>query len=352
MGAKASSSLRTASSRHSHPHMHYLFRPIKHLYPIREWALERGAEMRLSPETYEMSLRINDRKVVLIPRFVREEEGRIVYHRDMSADGNFIGWMPYAVKSWSLSNDKRHFKDYAVANGLRVTANWTEGTHLAPDYIVKPAVGSFGIGIRGPFGPLAPLDADVELAEGEFYEQFIRGRSAKAWCWNGRPVALEVLTPPMITGDGRRSLRQIAAQPRGNFDVALNLEESVQILAWQGVDLDSVLPAGTEVMLDYRYMTPYDRVTVTNRNVWRSVSPEIAGQFSYAAQLLYRGIDAAVQRNSVFTLDAVIDAEDRVWLLEMNSHPMIHPSVYPHMLASVFDDEAQSDTEAPHEALA
>ena len=75
--------------------MHYLFRPIKHLYPIREWALERGAQMRIAPETYEMSLQLGERKVVLFPRFVTEEQGRIVYQRDMSADGNFIGWMPY-----------------------------------------------------------------------------------------------------------------------------------------------------------------------------------------------------------------------------------------------------------------
>ncbi|RBL81460.1 hypothetical protein DDE05_44330 [Streptomyces cavourensis] len=161
--------------------------------------------MRIAPETYEMSLQLGERKVVLFPRFVTEEQGRIVYQRDMSADGNFIGWMPYIVKSWALSNDKRNFKDYAVANGLRVTASWSEGPALAPDYIVKPAVGSFGEGIRGPFGPLAPLDPTVALAEGEFFEQFIRGRSAKAWFWNGQPVALEVLNPPTIAGDGRRS---------------------------------------------------------------------------------------------------------------------------------------------------
>lgn len=322
--------------------MHYLFRPIKHLFPIREWALARGAEMHIAPETYEMSLRSGSRSVTLIPRFVRELDGRIIYQRDMPDDGNFIGWMPYPVKSWPLSTDKRKFKDYALANGLRVTASWSDGAELAPDYIVKPAIGSFGAGIRGPFGPLAPLDPEVPLAEGEFYEQFIRGRSAKAWFWNGQPVALEVLAPPLITGDGQRSLRAIAAQPRGNFDLPLDLDESVQILAWQGYELDSVVPAGVEVMLDFRYMTPYDRVVFNNRNVWRSISPEIAAQFSYAGPLLHRGIDEAVRHNSVFTLDAVIDAEDRVWLLEMNSHPMIHPNVYRPMLESVFAEDPAS----------
>ncbi|WZB76155.1 hypothetical protein WJ972_09910 [Achromobacter insuavis] len=50
-----------------------------------------------------------------------------------------------------------------------------------------------------------------------------------------------------------------------------------------------------------------------------------------------------MRRNSVFTLDAVIDADDRVWLLEMNSHPMIHPNVYPPMLDSVFQDEPETE---------
>ena len=77
--------------------MHYLFRPIKHLFPIREWALARGAEMHIAPETYEMSLRSGSRSVTLIPRFVRELDGRIIYQRDMPDDGNFIGWMPRCV---------------------------------------------------------------------------------------------------------------------------------------------------------------------------------------------------------------------------------------------------------------
>lgn len=319
--------------------MYFLFRPIKHLHPIREWALAHGADASLDPLTFELTLRRGGRTVVLYPRFVRQHEGRTMYQRPFAGDGDFIGWMPYPVKSWGLSTDKMLFKDYALANGLRVTACWTEGPELVPDYIVKPAISSFGVGIRGPFGPLAPPMGGLVLEPGEFCEQFIRGRSAKAWFWNGEPAALEVLMPPQILGDGRRTLREIATQPRGNFDLVMDLDACVQILAWQGYHLDSVVPEGVEVMLDFRYLTPHDRVTLKNRDVWGAVSTEIATQFCYAGPLLYRGIDESLRRNSVFTLDAVIDADDRVWLLEMNSHPMIHPNVYPLMLASVFADE-------------
>ncbi|WP_315133370.1 hypothetical protein [Achromobacter marplatensis] len=332
--------------------MYYLFRPIKHLHPIREWALAHGAEMLIAPETFELTIRSGGRRVVLIPRFVREYEGRTIYQRDFTGDGDFIGWMPYPVKSWPLSTDKTLFKEYALANGLRVTASWTEGPALAPDYIIKPAIGSFGVGIRGPFGPLAPLSEDIALQEGNFCEQFIRGRSAKAWFWNGEPVALEVLTPPQMTGDGRRTLREIASQPRGNFDLVMNLDESTQILAWQGYQLDEVVPEGVNVMLDFRYLTPHDRVTLKNRNVWEQMPAEVTAQFCYAGPLLYRGIPDSVRRNSVFTLDAVIDDDNRVWLLEMNSHPMIHPNVYPHMLASMFDEDVLAQAEPEHQSPA
>ena len=315
--------------------MYFLFRPIKHLHPIREWALENDAELRLAPESFELTVRLRGQQVTLIPRFVTEREGRINYQRDFAGDGDFIGWMPYPVKSWDISTDKAAFKRYALECGLRVTAGWTEGEALAPDFIVKPAVGSFGQGIRGPFRRGTSVERAVPR-EGEFCEQFIKGRSAKAWFWNGQPCALEVLTPPRLYGDGRRTLREIATQPRGNFDVALDLHASADMLAWQGMHADDIVPEGAEVMLDYRYMTPHDRVTLKNRDVWSTIDAGIAAQFAYAGPLLQRGIDEAVRENAVFTVDAVIDAQDRVWLLEMNSHPMIHPRVYPAMLASVF----------------
>jgi len=326
--------------------MYYLFRPIKHLTPIREWALARGADLLIAPETFELTIIFSGRRVVMIPRFVREYDGRTIYQRDFAEDGDFIGWMPYPVKSWPLSTDKTLFKEYALNNGLRVTASWSNGEPLSPDFIIKPAIGSFGVGIRGPFGPLAPLNDEIALREGEFCEQFIRGRSAKAWFWNGEPVALEILSPPQITGDGRRTLREIATQPRGNFDLVMNLDDSVQILAWQGYQLDDVIPQGVHVMLDFRYLTPHDRVTLKNRDVWDKTSPQIAAQFCYAGPVLQRGISESVRPNSVFTLDAVIDEDDKVWLLEMNSHPMIHPNVYPRMLASIFDGAETPDHES------
>lgn len=314
--------------------MYFLLRPIKHLAPIRRWARAHGAEMTLSADTFEMDVRLGEGRISLIPRFVVGEADAPRYTRRFPDEGNFIGWMPYPSKSWPLSTDKRLFKDYALSHGLRVTASWRQGEALAPDFIAKPAIGSFGKGFRGPFGPHNPLHDMFQLGDDEFFEQFIRGRSTKAWFWNGKPVAVEVLAAPTIVADGRRTLQQIAVQPRGNFDVALDLSSSVALLAWQGYTIDSVPPEGAEVMIDFRYVTPFDRMTDRNRDVLRDVSPAVAAQFTYAGTVLYQGIDPEVRENSVFTVDGVVDDQDRVWFLEMNSHPMIHPNVYKPMLES------------------
>lgn len=315
--------------------MQFFSRLVKHAAPIRKWGLEHDAQLTLSLETFELLIQAGDFRINLIPRFVIETNGGPKYVRRFPEEGNFIGWMPYPTKSWPLSSDKRLFKEYSLNRGLRVPASWRDGADLSPDFIVKPAIGSFGKGFKGPFGVNNPMSADTQIGPDEFCEQFIRGRSTKAWFWNGVPYALEMLDPPCVLADGRRPLQQIIHERRGNFDAPFDLAGCEAMLQWQGYTPNSIPAAGNEIMLDFRYVTPFDPVTLKNRDVWPKVAPAIAAQFAYAGPVLYNGIDDKVRENSVFTVDAVVDDQDRVWFLEMNSHPMIHPKVYVPMLDSM-----------------
>lgn len=316
--------------------MHYIFRVLKHLDRIRSWTRRHGADMDLNAASLTLTIQLDGREVRLSPRFVGEHNGSLSYFSEYRGEGNFIGWLPYEMKRWDISTDKRLFKQYALSAGLRVPATWSEGGPSGVDFIIKPAIGSFGMGIRGPYGIRNTPGGDVNLRDGEFFEQFINGRSAKAWYWNGVMQVLEVLDAPYLIADGKRSLQDIAAQRRGNFDPDIYLDSSLGVLAYQGYMPSSVPAEGTRVMLDFRYLSPYDPVNLDNRNILSNVSASVAAQFGFAGPLLYRGIDEKVRQNSIFTVDAVVDGADRVWFLEMNSHPMVHPDVYPAMLDSAF----------------
>ena len=290
--------------------------------------------MSLDLATFRLSLGLGQREVELYPRFAGEIDGRFAYFEYFAGDRAFVGWLPYQMRRWRLAGDKLTFKSAALSRGLRVPTAWREGPPRADDFIVKPVRGSFGRDMRGPFGPKHPYEG--ETADAAFFEQFIKGRSAKAWVWNSTLVALEILEPPVIFGDGVRTLREIAQTRRGSFDLTLSLDSSDDILRWQGVTADSVVEPGREIMLDYRYATPFDRNVVIDRDVLANTDPRIRRQFEIAGRVLHEQIDQAAREDTMFTVDAVIDAQARVWFLEMNCHPMIHPAVYRPMLDSLF----------------
>ena len=44
-------------------------------------------------------------------------------------------------------------------------------------------------------------------------------------------------------------------------------------------------------------MTPHDRVTLKNRDVWQQATAAVKAQFCFAGPLLYRGIPDAIRRH-------------------------------------------------------
>lgn len=147
-------------------------------------------------------------------------------------------------------------------------------------------------------------------------------------------VALELVDPPHLVGDGVRSLEALAAR-RGNVSRALPLDKAAAMLAWQGLSSASIPEKGQKVLLDFKYATPFDAPAFENRNVWPAQDEAIRHQFAKAAALLGNCVPLQLRRRQLFTLDAVVDEQGRAWFLEMNSHPMIHPDVYGAMLDTV-----------------
>lgn len=279
---------------------------------------------------------------VWMPKYMASLHGRTVYLPARSADVvGFAGWMPYRLRQWPTALDKIAFKRFAIANGIATPLACFDPARIGGPFIVKQANGSFGEGIRGPYLEYLPGESDHALADGEYYENFVVGHIAKAWCWGGECIALHLDQPTIVTGDGQSSVRDLVAKlPNSRGDIN-DWELVARLAAYCGIaSIDSVLPAGKEVLVEFRYGSRYE---VTARQGNPNQMPQLretdlGRQFTHAAEVLAGSIspDEATQRRSFFTLDAVVDEEGKAWFLEMNCNPLVHPDLYGPMMASLF----------------
>jgi len=184
----------------------------------------------------------------------------------------------------------------------------------------------------------------VSIAADEYFDEYIFGRSTKIWYWGAQATAMESLDPPFIIADGIHSLKEIADSRRGSFDKSYSLDSSASMLAWQGWSAASIPPKDERIYLDYKHSTAYDRPTLQMRNDLPDQSEAIQAELQRIGGILISAVPESIRHLCMFTLDAIIDDQDRLWLLEMNSHPMVHASVYPAMLNEMFHQKTNTSS--------
>jgi D-alanine-D-alanine ligase-like ATP-grasp enzyme len=65
--------------------------------------------------------------------------------------------------------------------------------------------------------------------------------------------------------------------------------------------------------------------------------PDVEAQLARAGAVFWTGIPADIRDNTLYAVDAVLDDNNKLWFLEMNSNPFVHPEAYTHMVTSVID---------------
>ena len=315
--------------------MYYITGLLNHLKHIQECLARIEGEAFLNAKDMVMQVRAHDRVLHFQPQFTYTRNGQIWYTPffEQHVQG-FIGWRPYLNRKWPLAGDKLAFKQFAAAHGLRIPAHWLQPAPDLQNFIVKQLRSSFGVGIRGPFRQHAPADPAQQLQPGEFYEALVPGRIAKAWYWAGELICLELRSPSALRGDGLATVAELAAR-------ACRREVDQRALGWvaqyQGHAPDSILAEGAAMMFDFKYGSPYDKAVYENENVLpRHQGKRLAAQLEQAGEVLAQAVPDDIRSTTLFTLDAIVDDQDQVWLLEMNSNPMVHPDVYPTMMTRLF----------------
>ena len=331
------------------------------------WALQQclqkyqGADSSLNPVDFVLQVRARNRHYFLYPQFLGFVDGRMHYTRQLAETSRgFTGWLPYFNKRWPTATSKAAFKDFCGRNGLRSPAMWRSPAPDMRDFLVKQDNRAFGLGMRGPFAAYDARDAAQAIDAGGFYEKFVRGRIVKATYWDGRLAAVEIKNMRTTQGNGKSTLRELVSQTMHPETPADEWKPLADVAAYQGLSFDSVPEAGRAVLIDFRYASYSLAIDRQNGDIPKDLEgTPLLKQIRECGPVLWQGIPEAQRPATLFTVDAIADDQDQLWLLEMNCNPVCHPNVYSPMLETLFgrpDDLAESATlpvsALPHPSLA
>jgi hypothetical protein len=332
--------------------MSYIAVTLNHFRAVQAWAGTHGMDAQLDVNTFELEVKARNRYFRLFPQFLSRINGRLSHTPTLSQEGSgFIGWLPYRPLRWNLSNDKLSFKRFLVEKGQRTPAWWNEASRAASDYVMKQSAGSFGYELIGPFkrGEMPAISAahsDLQIGS-SYIEQFVAGRNLKAWCWGAHAFYAHVHSYPVIEGDGQSTALALIKRRLRSVGVVKDLQshddgDMVTLrsaLAYQGVEMDTLLQSGQQIWLDYRYGRRYanDPLTAQADNGMSSLTVPILAQIDSAAALIAQELRQQFAAPLLYSLDGVIDSEGVVWWLEVNSNPILPPEGYAQIFGTLFD---------------
>jgi hypothetical protein len=311
---------------------------LRHFRAVQQCLQAYRGEATVNLADFVLQVRARNRYYTLYPRFIGSSEGRLRYTAQIDdASHGFTGWLPYFNKRWPTGSGKFAFKEFCRDSGLRTPEMWRSPSSAMRDFLVKHDSASFGQAMRGPFGAYDARDAAQAIDARGYYEAFIRGRVVKATYWDGRLACVEIKEMPAVKGDGKSSLRALV-KPRLHPATPEDEWQTIAALAaYQGFELDAVPAEGQSVLIDFRYGSYAYPVTVHNTNALKEIAGSaLHAQLVECGPLLWRSIPEAQRPATLFTLDAVADEHDQLWLLEMNCNPVCHPDVYPLVFETLF----------------
>ncbi len=175
---------------------------------------------------------------------------------------------------------------------------WEAAESIGLPVVVKPSDGNHGRGVFTNLTTRAEVDAAYAIAvdegSGVIVERFIEGDEHRLLVVGGRVIAAARGEVAQVVGDGRSTIReliesQINSDPRRGNDEdhplnVVRLDSAARLeLARQGMDGDTVPPAGVEVVIQRNGNVSHD--------VTDLVHPEVAEQVSLAARVV--GLDIA-----------------------------------------------------------
>lgn len=314
---------------------------LKHFLLVQDALKHFNGEAYLNAKTFFLELHLGAHSFTMYPQFVVFVDGKTKrYSATFSPEVvRFAGWRPYVNKMVQEFTDKLQVKKQLINNGFNTPAHLTESNNGMSDVIIKLAVSSFGDTIRGPFKTSAGINLDPQA--GEYFEQFIRGQIIKAWFWNGVPICFESEDMPTITGNGIHTIKQLVLGRTAHLEIK-NLRTIEDVLLYQEKSMDTVLADGESILIDFRNASKFAPMNNIKDNLVSTHENRImTEQLFKIGRFFIDMVPERIRTNFAFTVDAILDENNKLWFLEVNTNPIIHPYLYPYIVESLTKSRQQ-----------
>ena len=330
----------------------YLNVTFNHFAALQAWAGTKEAELFMDMKDLTLHVRRGNRACRMFPMFQAEINGNFCHVQSLTPYARgFGGWRPYEMLTHTHTRDKTLFKQFLAARGLN-TPGMSDGQGSPPpstDYVLKAKSGSFGRGLFGPYrAGRWPDNARDKARDNEraasFAEQFVPGRMLKVWYWGSKPFFAHVQDYPRITGDGetatselvRRELVAARVDPEAYGELPLIFD----CLAYQRIASADVMASGRTAWIDYRYNRLYSRdpggASRASDNGLQELQEATGRQLQEMGEALASLLRETIALPVATTADGVLDADGRIWWLEMNTNSVLPPEGYAVMFEDVF----------------
>lgn len=273
----------------------------------------------------------------LYPQFISFRDDTKQYVNDLEDDVKFFsGWRPYECLTLPTFTNRQLFKQHIKQNKLLTPEHSFDHSTLTKNVIIKSEGSSFSKNIRGPFKSSSNLILDK--SKHEYFERFIPGSIIKIWFWNKWPACYETQAMPKVKGDGKKTIEEILELRTFIRRTKIDYRQLFEVLDYFDCDKDTILDDEQLQTVDFRYGS-----TLARRNAIREFSYPFSEQqqntfkFQEISDALWPIICDEHNDNLLYTVDAILDSNDQLWILEANSNPMVHPCTYPIMIKSFTD---------------
>ena len=293
---------------------------------------DKNLKANIDFDDHILTINGDNKNFILYPQF-RDVNG--FYTSELTEGASyFVGWRPYEMKSWHAATNKELFKILLEDHQIRTPAFTTRSSDDLKGVIIKPKTSSFGNGIKGPIK--SSLEYTLNSDSGEYFEQYIAGHIVKIWFWNHIAYAAETKPQPYIIGNGTSTIGELIHSHARMINQTINLEYYINFLAYKGLLLNTVLNKGEVCTVDFRYKS----LLPTSAN---TSDIKIENNDFYGNHDLLKKIGFLVKTESppdfsqeiLYSIDGILDYEQKLWVLEINSNPVVHPYLYKPMLETL-----------------